>query len=277
MIMEFMSTIRKLFYGIFSFPGIIALNIVIIIAAELSGEFFLDSGIIHAIALVFVVAAFVGVFTQYYIADPISQKFLRLSSVALLVFAASHVVEFLGYRVFDMEEDAIFANVVNFYCISILLIMAGIEVIASAHEKRSAFIRWAIRFCIALFAALIAVNIENDEFISLDPDSSALYLYGAGVALLYCVGLWRILSVKAITVLIVFVNYMNIGLALIVLSILPNMLYSVLEEGLKLSDYQIIYFAHFTFFAALSYMLVAFRKLGALKGIYAEVQAMFKR
>lgn len=264
---------KKILEKIFSFPAVVILNTAIIIIVELTGngKFFFESGAIHAIAIFFVIAASLEVFIRYYIADPISQKFLKFSALALLILAASHVAEFLSYKVFELFEDAVFTNVANFYAASIFLIIIGAEFITDTYQKKSRLITWfSIAGLIALAAIIIALMI-NDELISLEPSSPTPYFYGLLIISLYIFGLYTMAKVKIVSVLTPFIKYMRIGILLIILATIPNIFYEILEE-IGIPEHQIIYLAHFTFFIALSYMFVAFEKLAHLDGLYKEVE-----
>ena len=120
-------------------------NIAIIIAVELSdgGKFFVETGLIHGVAILFIFLAIGVLFLPYQLYDQYAKKFLWGEILAMLIFASSHITEFLSYKIFDIHEDAVFANVANFYIISILVMLVGSEMFFKAyHRGRTKLFLW---------------------------------------------------------------------------------------------------------------------------------------
>lgn len=125
--------------------SLLIINAAIILFSETMGNLFLETGTIHFIAVLFIILAVSRIFIHYYTFDPVLEKFIHASSLALLFFAGSHFMEFLGYKLLNLPEDALFANVVNFYLISILFVIIGTELFLRIYYRRSHFFAMAVR------------------------------------------------------------------------------------------------------------------------------------
>src|SRR3989338_7394015 len=135
--------------------------------------------------------------------------------------------------VFKIYQGATFANVVNFYLISILTLAIGAELFLKVYRGRDARLIMLLSGIIAAILILIAAFLINPELISLEPDSWMPFAY----------------------VLALF-----------------GIFYEFLEEYLGIAGYQIIYFSHFAFYAALSLMFLAYAKLSYLGEFYEEIK-----
>lgn len=68
-----------------------------------------------------------------------------------------------------------------------------------------------------------------------------------------------------------FVNYLAISIGMVVFAALPNIFYELMEDKLNIPELQIIYLSHFTFYAALSIIFLAFGRLSNLAGVYKDL------
>src|SRR3989344_6612019 len=91
----------------------LALNILIILLAQTvgNGTLFYRTGIIHIIAIGFVVLALIRAFFHYYTYDHILEKFIHSCLIAMFVFAISHLVEFFSFIVLHRYADSVYINV----------------------------------------------------------------------------------------------------------------------------------------------------------------------
>ena len=129
---------------ILSFRVLLVLNILIIIFAELSGRFFEEKGIIHLLAVIFVILGVSRIFVHYEVFDRFLKPFLLGGVAALIIFALSHLVEFLGFMLFHTYSDAVFINVVNFYIISMLMVTIGAEYFLCKVSGKSSLTLWLL-------------------------------------------------------------------------------------------------------------------------------------
>lgn len=261
---------------IFNYKILIAINLLIVFAAEFAGggEFFFMTGAIHIVALLFIVLTVSRIFFHYYTFDPIFEKFVHMAIAASLVFSASHIFEFISMRFFYLYNDAIFANVVNFYIAAFALIIIGAESFLSTISHRS-LLKAVMWLAISIAGILTVLFFYNNELISLEPDSMAPFAYSAALLVVGLSGIRIILRVKKIAPISgAFSNYLAASLILIIFSTLPYVFYEFLEESAyHIEEHQIIYASHFLFFAASSLLFLAFTKL-SWGGIYAEVREM---
>ncbi len=261
---------------IFSPLTLLALNMIIILSAEFvgGGKYFFDTGIIHALAIGFIILAASRIYWHYYSYDAFLEKFFHAVIAALLVFAAAHFAEFISYKVLMLSEDATFANVANFYIVSLLVIVMGAEMFLAVHDRRSRLVLWITGMAAVIFVGLSTALFLNDELISLEADSAAPYLYAVLSVLAGALAFVRAEKIgRLVSISRNFIDYLLAAIALIVLSVLPNVFYEILEDA-GLPDHQVIYVSHFLFYAALSLIFLSFRATANLPGVYADVGAV---
>ncbi|MBI2626477.1 MAG: hypothetical protein HYW69_02710 [Candidatus Nealsonbacteria bacterium] len=254
----------------------IIINIFIIIATELSGTLFFDRGIIHIIALVFVIAAAVPLARNYYLADPIFKKFLTAGIFAFFLFSASHISEFIQFRLSGGYNDHIFAITVNFYLTSILFMVLGSEIFlraSSGYHSSKAPILLTV-FAIAtliLFSFFFSIRPET---ISLEPESMAPYFYGMAAIISAFLFRKRILRLRKSLnpTFSGFFRFLNIMAVFVMVSIFFNIFYEFIEKAAKIPEYQIVYFSHFFFYGGLSIMFLAFEELLKLGGVLKDIR-----
>lgn len=260
---------------IFNPYSLAIINVIIILLAEFAGggRLFFNLGLIHLVAVLFIVLAVARIFVRYYTFDPFLEKFLYASLAAFIVFTVSHIVEFTSIMVFKIYRDATFANVVNFYLISILILAVGAEMFLKVYNGRTSRLIMLLSGIIAVICIFIGAFLINPNLISLEPDSwmpyaYALALFGAGFY-----GIFKMLQIrKLVPIAVGFVNYLVSAIALIMLAAMFNVFYEFLEDYLKIADYQIIYLSHFAFYAASSLMFLAYAKLSYLGEFYEEIK-----
>ncbi|MBI2042235.1 MAG: hypothetical protein HYT21_00570 [Candidatus Nealsonbacteria bacterium] len=255
---------------------LIAINFLIVLATEFSGTLFFENGVIHIIALFFVVATAVPLARNYYLADPILKKFLVASIFAFLLFAASHISEFFQYKISGGYPDHIFAITVNFYLMSIFLMIFGSEIFLRAHSgyrhSRVHLVLTGIALAVLLLISFFFSIYP--EIISLAPENLAPYAYGVA-ALMISFILWRRLVRLGNLFsksLVDFFRYLQIMLIFVVISMIFNIFYEFMEEGLGIPAYEIVYFSHFFFYGGLSVMFLAFEDLLKIGGVFKDIR-----
>lgn len=265
---------------IFNPYSLAIINVAIILMAEFAGggRLFFNSGLIHLIAVLFIVLAVARIFVRYYTFDPILERFLYASLAAFIVFTVSHIVEYTSMMVFHVYQDATFANVVNFYLISILTLAVGAELFLKVYYERGARLIALLSGVIAVIFILIAAFLVNYKLVSLEPDSWMPYAYALALLGAGFYGIFKMLQIrKLVPIAVGFVNYLVSAIALIMLAAMFDIFYEFLEEYLGIADYQIIYFSHFAFYAALSLMFLAYAKLSYLGEFYEEIKKLAQK
>lgn len=249
-----------------------ALNIAIIIATEASGEMFEEKGIIHLIAILFVILGVSRIFVHYDAYDRYLRLLIKGAVAALIVFSISHLVEFLGFVVLKNYNDAIFVNVVNFYIMSMLMVALGAEYFLRAAKNKSATTAMGLFAGVVVFFVLTLLIFFKKVSISLEPDSLMVYIYSVIVLAAFFLSLDRLLKIKkSVSIMSGFVGYFIAAFVLVTLAALQYILYDVIQDELGVSFLQIIYISHFLFYGALSLMFLAFARLARLGGMYSEI------
>lgn len=259
---------------IFNSWTLLALNAIIIFATELAGDgkLFYDTGIIHAIAIAFIILSVFRIFTHYHTFDAFLERLVHAALAAMTVFAFSHVAEFLGYMVFHLQEDAIFINVANFYIASMLFMALGAEYFIKKHDHKNSFATYVIAVVILGALALIPVFMLRDDLASLEPGGPKFVIYFIAVAATTTFTIMKLINIRGlVSMMRELVNYLIAATALVGISAIQNVSYDVLSK-LGMPKYQIIYTSHFAFYGALSLMFLAFVRLSNLPGIYGALQ-----
>lgn len=258
---------------------LLIINLAIIFSAETVGQsrLFYDSGLIHGIAILFIMLAGVRIFQRYYLFDPEIRNLLRMSLWAMTFFALSHIVEFASFEIFHTYADAAFANVINFYCISLIFMYIGTERVMAIYEGRSSRRIHAAGVAIAVFLLLTGLYLAKNSLISLEPDEAAPYAYAAVVLSIGSYSLYRLVLISRLYPLLKpFAKYLVQATVLIILATMPNIFYEHLE-ALGLEKFQVIYLSHFTFYAALSVMFLAYGESLKIGGIHKEIREAAER
>lgn len=255
--------------------SLILINFLIIGAAELLGGGLLlyESGAIHAIALFFIGLSLTRVFLHYYSYDQFLEKFLHATLAALFVFAIAHLVEFLSIMILKEYPDSTFSHVINFYTISIFLIIIGAELFLRRRDNGSRALVWFVGAGISSLLVFSGLIFSGKFIPSLEPESALPGIYFSIVSASFVLGfikIWRIR--KLVSIVRGFCNYLLGSLFLIFVATLPNIFYEFIEEAMAVPEYQLVYVSHFTFYAALSIMFLAFGQVANLGGVYAAIK-----
>jgi len=164
--------------------SLLVVNILIIIAIEASGFFFLRTGIVHLIAVIFVVLGLLRLRYLPNVHDQYLQPVVRRGIVALIVLATSHIVEYSSYR-FGLPVHAVHANVVNFYLAGLLFITLGTEVFhkefqkifQKRSQKESVIIAQTSRIAIFIFLFLVILFSYNPGLVRFKSTSESSPLW----------------------------------------------------------------------------------------------------
>lgn len=253
---------------ILSAKVLIAINILIIVAAELTGELFLQTGLIHMIALLFLLLGISRIFVHYNSYDQYLQPLTLGAVAALLLFAFSHLTEYFSFgNGTEHYSDALYVDVTNVYMTAMLMVALGAQYFLS---KQSKTVPLLLTLAGAFAGSLVVTVLGFLRIItiSLEPDEADVYLYSVVVIGVTILSITRMLRLgKAVSIMQSFARYIAVAFSLIALAALYYLLYEILEHA-GMPDVQIIYISHFLFYAALSVMFLAFPRLARLGGIY---------
>ncbi len=249
----------------------IILNVVIIAAVEGTGTYFYDTGMLHIIALFFIVLAVIRIFMHYRTYDQFLDKIKHASIMALFIFAASHIMEYINFTVYRRYDDAVFITTIQFYLIGLASIAIGAELFLAKYDHRS-YIQVTLLYLLSIALAISNIAISlNHNLITLKMNSGFPYVYTALTVLLLVIGISKMRRLKKkISISIGFLNYMMWSVSLIAITTIPNIYYEILEEVFHIPMFQTMYISHFIFFISLSLMFLSYKQLANLTGLYAE-------
>lgn len=251
------------------------INIAIIAVAEITGQLFFNLGLIHIIAILFIALSVIRIFVRYYSYDPILEKFFQASLAAMFVFTLSHIVEYFSMSMGDFVyySDSVLVNTVNFYLISLMLVIIGADAFLRIHESRSSAQINALIGLICFFTILIFVFTTKKNIVSLELDSPTPYVY---ILMVFIFGLFALRKVsqigKYVPISADFSRYISAAIILIMLSTTPDIFYDLLEAKFNFPLYQIMYLSHFFFYASLSLFFLAFGRVKITGGVYEDVR-----
>jgi hypothetical protein len=249
---------------------IVAINIAIILATEFTGDLFIQTGIIHILALAFLGLGVSRIFVHYQTFDQYLQPLVLGSVAAILLFSFSHIVEYSSFdhNGHEMYADTLYVDVTNMYMTAMLLVALGAQIFIYRQTRALLGIGMMSVVFLAIFATTILGLLRMYE-LSLEPDEPWIYLHSGLVLLVTILSITRVRILgKTASLVKGFTGYIAVAFVLIAAAALDYILYELLEE-FGVPDVQIIYISHFLFFAALSLMFLAYPKLAKPKGIYA--------
>ncbi len=248
---------------------LIAINILIIVAVELTGDFFLRTGLIHLIALLFLLLGISRIFVHYNTFDQYLRPLSLGSIAALLLFSVSHLTEYFSFgHGTEMYSDALYVDVTNVYMTAMLLVAAGAEYFLSQRIKKQALL-FVLLLSFVSSLVVTVLGFMRVISVSIEPDENILYVYAAIVVGVTILSINRMLTLgKVVSIMKSFAQYISVAFVLVAAAALHYLLYEVLEHA-GMPEMQIIYVGHFLFYAALSLMFLAFPRLAKLGGIYS--------
>ncbi|MFZ2201971.1 MAG: hypothetical protein WAV56_01090 [Microgenomates group bacterium] len=122
---------------VFNHWTLLFINVAIIVFVEATGMFFMRTGLIHLLAILFIVLGISRIFVHYDVYDQYLKPLIHGGILTLLIFAVSHVLEYFSYSFLYLPYDAIAANVVNLYLMGLLIIILSVEYFLKRIEKGS--------------------------------------------------------------------------------------------------------------------------------------------
>lgn len=253
---------------------LIALNVAIIFGAEFAGggTYFAETGLVHAIAILFVVLIIVRIFSDYAFSDHILRGFLKIQLSFFLFLGLVHVYEYLGLHVYMLDEEVVELSAMASYLLWVLGLLLALEFVFRIYQKKSAMFMTVLSLLlVGGFVGLIVANISSAVAESLPawlPIVMLIAIVGFGIA-----GI--LLSRKIVGIMPVFKEYSRYSVPAVILLILTAFAeYFESTHYLNafgISDVQNLYISHFLIYAALSILLIGFGKLKKPQGIYAEM------
>lgn len=237
----------------------ILLNLVLIAVIELTGQFFYNSGLLHWTYVLFVLASIYLIFSRYKLYDPILSQLLNFSIIALLIFAAAHILEFTNS---GMNAE------INLHLAGLVALIFGAELIMKHYHRRSAAGLWLWGILAAVFLLIPVIFLWKN--ISLEFTGAVLWTYGAAIIVIESLLLAYLHRVAQVfSLLRNFSRHIAWASLFIVLALIIVLTGNTLLSRVGIPAYQIEYFIHFSLYAALTFIFTAFLRLSELGGTYA--------
>lgn len=266
---------KRIFEKIFNPYSLIFVNIAIIIVVELTGKFFFSTGLIHLLAVLFVLLAVVRIYAYYNSYDQYLQKFIKYCVAALQVFALVHTLEFVSLFLLRINEEAVTAICANLTLISMVLIIIGADFFLKQYDKRSAGLIYALALSVALLAVFSLLFAFKGEAFAARMEGLDELVYFP-LIIFFCVfSVAKIARIQAhVSISKRFVIFLAASLILICGSALMDLFSEYFQTILKSAEFQVEYFSHFIYYAALSLFFLAFREWSNLGGLYQEAEKL---
>jgi hypothetical protein len=260
--------------------ALFVLNVLIVAAALLAGDgqSFFQSGTVYGFGLLFLALASVRAATLYKLFDPVLKKYIAMCAAGMIVFAGTQVFE-IAIAAASGRTFMNMMHVTSLYVMAVLIMTwASANLLAEARldTKFGPFTKHtAVGLAVLAASAWFAADVYLQN---IDPafryDSRTMVLIALLIAIIAGFGLHGILAVKRkFTVLSGFAEYLGIAFMLMVLTGAVSMLeavrsYAFFREGIHTTSYA----RYVLFYAALSFLFVAFGKMRKLGGIYSDLE-----
>lgn len=264
------SSVEKLFTPC----TLIVLNLLIIFAAEFvgGGLFFAETGLVHAIALIFVGIIIIKIRAHYAFSDHILRGFLNIQLTFFLFLGSVHVYEYLARYLFLIREDVVDLTVMASYFAWLISNFLALGFVFQVYYKVSPLILktlWTL-FIICI-VGLLAPSFSPAIVAWFPLWFPKLILFGISV---FCVG--GIISImKLREIMPVFRDYSRYAIPasfLLVATAFAEYFESTgALEVFNIPDNQILYIESFLFFISLSLLILGIGKLQRPQGIYSDM------
>lgn len=263
---------NNLLEKIFSHWTLLAINLVIIVAVEATGGFFMKTGLIHLIALLFIGLGITRIFIHYEVYDRFLKPLIYGGIAVLILFAVSHILEYVNYAVFYFPFGMIAANVVNFYLVGLLIVTFSATFFLKGIEKEARIYRYLLPLAMIFLVIVTVRNYLNPSSVDLSPSKWLMYVYALAVTGATGLGVYWLLRLKKYeTILSNFIDYFNASFIMIGVSA-AFYVFNETFEKVGIDYMQVMYMSHFLFYGALSFMFLSFVRLTKLGGLYEEAE-----
>lgn len=248
----------------FSPAVLVVLNIAIILIVEYAGggRYFAETGLVHAIAIVFVVLIIARIFSDYEHSYKEIKGFLVVQLAAFFLLGIVHVYEYLGLHVLNLNSSVVELSVVMSYMIWFLCLLLSLELVSRAYYGGRGIVMWMLIAIISLVSlVLIGINISS-SLVSYLPSAIGQMMLVFMVAL----AIMEVSSLAGVKqVLPVFFGFSNYSIPATMLLFVSAFFEYIESSGIlslfRMPDTQITYISHFLIYAVLSLLFVAIGKL----------------
>jgi len=260
------------FEKLFNHWTLLFLNFVIVILVEATGRLFMDTGLIHLIAILFIGLGVGRIFIHYEVYDQFLKPLIYGGVATLILFAVSHILEYAGYTFFYLPFETIAAIVVNFYLTGLFIITLSAFYFLKMLKKE--LVVYGYILPVGMVATLIATVLFylKPTLVNLSHTSWLMYLYSGAVIGVTALGIYWLLRLKRhVSILVDFIDYFNAAFIMIATSAMFYVLSEPLER-VGVEYMQVMYISHFIFYGALSLIFLSFVRLSHLGGVYSAIE-----
>lgn len=246
----------------YSLAGII---LAFVLLAEFAGGglFFLESGLIHGMTIVFVGLIIIRILSDYASSDPVLKIFLRVQLAASVLLGLTHVYEYLGLYVLGLRSFIVELSVIAIYFVWFLCLLLSLELVSRAYYGGGRnIIVWVLStIIVGALVAVIGINV-SDTVASYTPLLMAQILLSFMVAL----AIMEVSSLESLQeVLPVFKSFSSYVIPATIL-LFFSAFFEYIESAdilslFNIQNTQITYFSHFLIYAVLALLLIGIGKL----------------
>ncbi len=251
-------------------------NVAIIIVAETlgGGRTFYDTGLIHVPVILFALLVCTRIFGRYRLYDPVMRRFLLWSLGAVAILLAAYAVAFadqnLGRR---LPPSAVYGGVISFHLVALLAISVGAFHILRAYGRMRYATFWlavSATVGVASFAASFAAY--GGVIRTVPPFLYILVAAAAGLATaLPTLAIGRLAPpLREFSLLLgAALVFITTAAGAAALHLVANGAYPVYQQATYVGD--------FAFFAAMSFLFLAFGKFANMGGVYEAAKEPARR
>lgn len=246
--------------------GLVLSNLAIILIGETFSNAFIKYGIIDLLVFCLILLAIYRIATGMGLTDPLLRTFATGCLIALLLFALSKIFWMVGFV--DYHET----NASNFVMGGIVSIIIGTEAFLRIYEKRSYLMMRFLQFMALGFSIVALMALIDYQLVDFYLGGIRDYLYTSFMVVVVAIGLLRLNKIrKTVPIVSGLATATMIMVVLTVIATLPEILYVFLTGFVNVHHVQVTLISHFTLYAALSILFLAFEKLRNPGGIYGKL------
>ena len=259
---------------VFNHIQLVLLNIAIIAGAEFAGagKFFEETGLIHGIVLVFVFLIMARIFSEYAFGDYILKGFLKIQLGFFVLLGLIHIYEYLGLYVLKINNVVVESTATLLYVIWLIGNVIALEFVFRIYQKKK-ITQMAFLIALASLVGLVVVLMHVFSGMVQEVPRWIKDLMVILAIVFGALGIWC--TSKITTIMPIFKSYAYYRLPATFLVVAATLSEYAESTGILkqfgISETQNLYLSHFTIYAALSFLLIAYGKLKRPEGIYSEM------
>jgi hypothetical protein len=262
--------------SLFDFRLALLLNFVAILAALLSGPFFLESGLVQVVAVLYIFLGFMAVAARH-IDDRFLRRFLeQATSLALIIFACAHLFVYLWQLYSDsVSSDGLLLSLVNLHLAGLIVILLGAEFVIKIYKRDSSRgSLWVLSILAALSVAATPFFITQEANFSIGSSGVLPYLLLLAFAGIFTLGFTYLLRLRALVpVLKKFAEHFLGAFVFMGVAAIIVVFKSVIISNLEVPYYTVAYSAYFMLYTSMAFLyLTGTERFSNVSQLYKEVE-----